>query len=93
MSLPALRESPVMALTREEYDRQVERQRKAIADLRGGGSLLHAIARAYYLVYVTASFVATHHGVEVTHSRGGKEVIDRDWKRPFGIDPFSASRI
>ena len=67
-----------MALSREEYDRQIERQRRAISVLRDGGSLLHAVARAYYLVYVTASFVATHHGVEVTHSRSGREVVDRD---------------
>jgi hypothetical protein len=67
-----------MALTREQYDRQRARLEKAVADLRSGGSLLHAIARAYYLVYVTASYAATNHGVVVTHTRVGQQGVERD---------------
>ena len=67
-----------MALTPEQYERQRTRQEKAVADLRKGGSFLHAIARAYYLVYVTASYAASRHGVVVTHSRGGQESLEKD---------------
>jgi hypothetical protein len=67
-----------MALTRDRYDLQRARLEMAVADLRAGGSLLHAIARAYYLVYVTASFAATVHGVMVTHARPGQEGVEQD---------------
>lgn len=66
-----------MALSEEQYRVQRARQEKAVVDLRVGGSLLHAVARAYYLVYITASYVGSRHGLEVTHSRG-TETIDRD---------------
>ena len=62
-----------MALDREQYDRQRLRFERAVADLRTGGSLLHAIARSYYLVYATASYAATIQGVTVTHARHGQE--------------------
>jgi hypothetical protein len=67
-----------VALNRDEYERQIERQERAVVDLRAGGSLLHAVARAYYLVYVTASYVATVHGVTATHVRQGKVVTEAD---------------
>jgi hypothetical protein len=67
-----------LGLTFEQYGLQVKRQEKAVTDLRAGGSLLHAIARAYYLVYVTASYAATVHGLTANHVRQGKEVVERD---------------
>ena len=59
-------------LTRAEYDRQFERIERAITDLRVGGSRLHAIARAYYLVHLTATFVGHHYGLVVRVRRDGQ---------------------
>jgi len=56
-------------LSRDEYDRQRQRLKKAILDLRRGGSLLHAIARAYYIVYLTASYAAHKFGVTAPYFR------------------------
>lgn len=62
-----------MALTRAEYDIQYARLEKAVADLTAGGSRLQAIARAYYKIYVTASYLASKFGVVVVHNRGGRQ--------------------
>lgn len=67
-----------MALTLEQYKRQRTRLERAVADLRSGSSLLQAVARAYYLVYATASYAATVHGLTVSHSRYGQEGVERD---------------
>jgi hypothetical protein len=45
--------------------------------LRRDGRLLQAIARAYYVVYVLASFTGGKYGVKATHIRGRERVVDR----------------
>jgi hypothetical protein len=62
-----------MALTRAQYDIQYMRLEKAISDLKTGGSLLHAVARGYYLIHLTASYLAAKFGVVVTHASRGRE--------------------
>ena len=61
-------------LTSDEYDRQRRRLEKAIVELRSAGSLLQAIARAYYVVHATATYAAARYGVTVTHRRHGQEI-------------------
>lgn len=62
-----------MALTRPQYDLQFARLRKAIDALLAGGSRLHAVARGYYLVHLTASYLASSFGVVVVHKRDGRD--------------------
>lgn len=57
-----------MVKTREEYDRQFERLAKAIAALKSDGCYLHAIARAYYQVHLTASYAAYKRGARIERS-------------------------
>lgn len=59
-------------LTRAEYDRQFARIERAVTDLRAGGSRLHAVARAYYLVHVTATFAGHYYGLAVHVRRDGQ---------------------
>jgi hypothetical protein len=47
--------------------------------LRSGNCLLQAVARAYYIVFVTASFAAKKYDVEATHWRERKRVTNQDF--------------
>ncbi len=67
-----------MALTREQFDLQRVRLDRAVRDLRTGGSLLHAIARGYYLIYVTVTYVANKHGVTFIQMRPFRSGIESD---------------
>jgi hypothetical protein len=66
-------------LTVEQYQRQYRRLEKAVRDLRSAGSLLQAIARAYYIVHATATYAAARYGVTVTHFRQGREAESGDF--------------
>ncbi len=48
--------------------------------MRRGGRLLQSIARAYYVVYVVASFAAGKHGVRVSRTRGRKQTVGQDFR-------------
>lgn len=68
-----------LRLTFEQYERQRQRLEKAVVELRSSGSLLQAIARAYYVVHATATYVAAKYGVTVAHRRHGEEVESDDF--------------
>jgi hypothetical protein len=69
----------VLPLTFEQYDRQRRRLEKAVVELRSAGSLLQAIARAYYVVHATATYAAAKYGVTVAHWRHGEEIESDDF--------------
>ena len=69
----------VLPLTLEQYERQRQRLEKAVVDLRSAGSLLQAIARAYYVVHATATYAAAKYNVTVAHRRHGEEVESDDF--------------
>jgi hypothetical protein len=57
-------------MTRKEYETITARLEAAVATLRANGCLLQALARKYYVVYITATYAAVVNGLEVTHSDG-----------------------
>jgi hypothetical protein len=69
----------VLPLTFEQYERQRQRLEKAVVELRSAGSLLHAIARAYYVVHATATYAAAKYGVTISHRRHGEEIESDDF--------------
>jgi hypothetical protein len=69
----------VLPLTFEQYERQRRRLEKAVGELRSAGSLLHAIARAYYVVHATATYAAAKYGVTIAHRRHGEEIESDDF--------------
>ena len=54
---------PIAEYTQTEFDVLRARLARGRDTLRNGGALLQSVARAYYLVYVTASFLAGKYGV------------------------------
>ena len=54
--------------------------------LRDGNRLLQSVARAYYVVYVTASYAAGKHGLKVTHRRGGQKIVDQKFSHNEFVD-------
>jgi hypothetical protein len=66
--------------TRPEVDKLRVRLEDARDTLRSGGRLLQSIARAYYVVYVIASFAAGKHGVRTTHLRGRNQIVGQDFR-------------
>lgn len=72
--------------TRQELDTLRARLVQARDTLRAGGRLIQSVARGYYVVYVTASYAAGRHGVQVTHTRRGKRVTDQDFSHSEFVD-------
>ena len=65
--------------TKAEFDVLRNRLENARDALRSSGCLLQSVARAYYIVYATASFGAGRHGVKARHFRGREQVVDQDF--------------
>ena len=65
--------------TRAEFDALRSRLENARDVLRSGNSLLQSIARAYYTVFVMASFGAGRHHVKATHWRERGHVTNQDF--------------
>jgi hypothetical protein len=74
-----VRRRSIAGYTRAEYDALRQRLERGRDALRGTEQLLQSVARAYYVVYATASFAAGKHGVKATHVRGGERVTDQDF--------------
>ncbi len=72
--------------TRAEYDTLRKRLEDARDTLRAGNSLLQSVARAYYVLYLVASYAAGKQGVEVTHRRGGRAVTGQDFSHYEFVD-------
>jgi hypothetical protein len=64
---------------RGEFDALRTRLGDARDALRAANRHLQSVARAYYVVYATASFAAGKHGVKATHVRDRKRVTDQDF--------------
>jgi len=65
--------------TRAEFDALRKRLENARDTLRAGSCLLQSVARAYYMVFVTASFAAKKYDVKATHWRERKRVSNHDF--------------
>ena len=72
--------------SRAEFDALRSRLMDARDTLRAGNRLLQSVARAYYVVYVTASYAAGKHGVKATHWRGRKEIVDQKFSHNEFVD-------
>jgi len=72
--------------TRAEYGALRQRLEVARDTLRAGNSLLQSAARAYYVVYVVASYAAGQHAVEVTHWRRGKLKTEKNFSHYEFVD-------
>jgi len=65
--------------TRAEFDALRKRLENARKTLRAGNCLSQSVARAYYIVFVTASFAAKKYDVRATHRREREQVINQDF--------------
>jgi hypothetical protein len=65
--------------SRQEFEALRERLEFARETLHCGGAFLQAVARAYYVVFALASFLAGKYGVRATHVRGRNQVTDQDF--------------
>ncbi len=74
-----MRRRGIAGYTKAEFDALRQRLERARDTLRCDGQLLQSVARAYYVVYVLASFAAGKYGVKATHARSGEIVIDQDF--------------
>ena len=72
--------------SRAEFDALRSRLMDARDTLLAGNRLLQSVARAYYVAYVTASYVAGKHGVKATHRRGGEEIVDQKFSHNEIVD-------
>jgi hypothetical protein len=66
--------------TRDEFDALRKRLEHARDTLRAGNCRLQSVARAYYIVFVTASFAAKTYDVRATHWRDRKRVTNQDFR-------------
>lgn len=74
-----MRRRSIAKYTKAEFDVLRNRLENARDALRSSGCLLQSVARAYYIVYATASFGAGKHGVTARHFRGREQVVDQDF--------------
>jgi hypothetical protein len=74
-----MKDRAIADYSRSEFDVLRKRLEVARDALRRESCLLQSVARAYYVVYVLASFVGGKHGVMATHTRGGERVTDQDY--------------
>ena len=65
--------------TRAEFDTLRKRLENARDALRAGNCLLQSLARAYYIVFVTASFAAKKYDIKATHWRERERVTNQDF--------------
>lgn len=79
-------ERAIAEYTRTEYDALRKRLEGARNTLRAGNSLLQSVARAYYVVYVVASFAAGRQNVEVTHWRSGRLKTEKNFSHNEFVD-------
>ena len=68
---------PIAEYTRAEFDALRARLEHGRETLCRGGARLQSVARAYYVVYALASFLAGKYGVRATHTRDGERVTDQ----------------
>jgi hypothetical protein len=72
--------------SRAEFDALRSRLADARDTLLAGNRLLQSVARAYYVVYATASYAAGKHGLKVTHRRGGEKSVDQKFSHNEFVD-------
>jgi hypothetical protein len=72
--------------SRAEFDALRSRLMDARDTLLAGNRPLQSVARAYYVVYVTASYAAGEHGVKVTHRRDGAKIVDQKFSHSEFVD-------
>ena len=68
-----------MVTTRDDYDRQFERLQIAIDALLKAGCYLHAIARAYSQVHLTAEYAAFLSDMTIERRRQGESQYQSDY--------------
>jgi hypothetical protein len=73
-------------MTREQFDVLQDRLQSAVRVLRNNGCYLQAIARAYYGVYSTASFVAEHYEVRAIRRHQGESFYEGTFSHNEAVD-------
>jgi hypothetical protein len=69
----------IASYTRAEFDAVRQRLGAARDALRAANCRLQSVARAYYVVYLTASYAAGKYGVKAMHWRRGERIADQDF--------------
>jgi hypothetical protein len=77
-------------MTRGQFDIQNERLSGAVRVLRNNRCYLQAIARAYYIVYCTAVFVAEAFDVRVAHPHMGASLYEGTFSHNEAVDLVKA---
>ncbi|HEY1428751.1 MAG TPA: hypothetical protein VGF18_04215 [Candidatus Tumulicola sp.] len=73
-------------MTRRQFDVQTERLTQAVKALRDSRCYLQAIARAYYVVYCTATYVGAELGLRVAHHHQGKSLYQGTFTHNEAVD-------